>query len=67
VILVSVFKAADACCTAVLDPLTLHVLSAKLQKSTVKETPPLSHTVIQVALSLVLIIAGALHGRTVCT
>ncbi len=59
VYLVSIFKGQDSCCKAVLDPLTLHVLSAKLRKGTVREDPSVSHTVIQVVLSLVLIIAGA--------
>ncbi|HXY87111.1 MAG TPA: hypothetical protein VEG44_01585 [Candidatus Acidoferrales bacterium] len=59
VYLVGVFKGQDSCCKAVLDPLTLHVLSAKLRRGTVRENPSVSHAVIQVALSLVLIVAGA--------
>ena len=55
----SVFKAEDTHCKAVLDPLTLDVLSAKLRKRTVKETPSVSHTIVQVMMSLALIIAGA--------
>jgi cation:H+ antiporter len=59
VYLVSVFKAEDSHCKAVLDPLTLDVFSVKLRKGTVRETPLVSHTVVQVVLSLVLIVAGA--------
>lgn len=59
VYLVSVFKAEDACCKAVLDPLTLDLLFARLRKDTPKDIPRLSHVVVQVALSLVLIIVGA--------
>ena len=59
VYLVSVFKGQDSCCKVVLDPLTLHVLSAKLRRGTARESPSVSHIVIQVALSLVLIVAGA--------
>ncbi len=59
VYLMRVFKAADTRCRAVLDPLTLDVLAAQLRKGTARGTPLLSHTVLQVALSLVLIITGA--------
>jgi cation:H+ antiporter len=59
VYLARVFKAEDVCCKAVLDPLTLDVLAAKLRKGTARDAPTISHTVVQVVLSLVLIIAGA--------